>query len=289
MFPRAQTQMNVVSRRVALHALWILALAGFWPSGAFAQGQEKDRPKKPEGQAQEKEQPKKPDFKPAFEKAAVRLKEEARVDWRQIFTGEGRLGIRCGKVSPALADQLELAEGLGLLIEEVRPSSAAAKSGFKVNDVLIELDGKPVPSDSKKFDKAVKDVKADAPTGAVLLRKGKKTTVKDLILPASPQLKIDHWQGLGVPTGYGPFGGGGLIVTSVVRDGDRFLGRHQGDALVLAATGTIVDGKARISEIQVQEGFKSNKYEALDKVPEKHREHVKKLIELAEKSNIALE
>src|SRR5262245_31063285 len=58
-----------------------------------------------------------------------------------------RLGARLEAPPAALADQLDLPRGQGLLLTEVESDSAAAKAGLKRNDVLLELDGKPVPRD----------------------------------------------------------------------------------------------------------------------------------------------
>src|SRR5262249_44721292 len=57
---------------------------------------------------------------------------------------EGRLGVQLRKPSAALADQLDLPKGQGMVVEEVGPNSPAAKAGVKANDILLELDGKAV-------------------------------------------------------------------------------------------------------------------------------------------------
>lgn len=47
------------------------------------------------------------------------------------------IGIQCRSVDPALREQLGLAEGVGLLVEEVVPDSPASKAGIKRFDVLV--------------------------------------------------------------------------------------------------------------------------------------------------------
>jgi C-terminal processing protease CtpA/Prc len=104
------------------------------------------------------------------------------------FRPQGRLGVMVEKPSDALADQLDLQKGQGLVIHDVRADSAAAKAGFKNHDVLVELNGKPVPDDVGEFAKMVNDIKANTAVDAVVLRKGKKETVKGVTLPeASPE------------------------------------------------------------------------------------------------------
>lgn len=96
---------------------------------------------------------------------------------------DGRLGVRVDRPSEALAEQLDLPKGKGLVIAEVRPDSAAAKAGLKVHDILVEIGGKAVPSDVREFVSQVREIKAGTPVDVVVKRKGKTETVKGLSLP----------------------------------------------------------------------------------------------------------
>jgi hypothetical protein len=78
-------------------------------------------------------------------------------------------------------------------------------------------------------------------------------------------------------------------MTSVFRSNDRFTTRHQEGSLIITVTGTVADGKAKVKEINVQDGRESNKYEAVDKVPEQYRDKAKSLIEMTEKSGGRIE
>jgi len=51
------------------------------------------------------------------------------------------LGVGVEEASEALASQLDLAPGVGLLVTYVAPDSPAATAGLQKNDVLVELDG----------------------------------------------------------------------------------------------------------------------------------------------------
>ncbi len=96
---------------------------------------------------------------------------------------DGRLGAALEIPAPILVDQLDLPRGQGLVISAVNADSAAAKAGIKANDILLELNGKAVPSEASEFAKLLEGIKAKTPVGAVVLRKGKKETIKELTLP----------------------------------------------------------------------------------------------------------
>jgi hypothetical protein len=96
---------------------------------------------------------------------------------------EPRLGARVEPVGPVLAEHLDLPEGEGVVLVDVRPESAAAKAGIKSRDILLELNGKKVPNDMRRFMALLGDVKEDSAVDAVVLHKGKKETIKDLKLP----------------------------------------------------------------------------------------------------------
>jgi hypothetical protein len=168
----------------------------------------------------------------------------------------------------------------------------------------------------------MQDMKTGATVDAVVLRKGKKETIKGIILPESKHMAqgfggMPGFQGFNanpmqaVPMlpmaprlgGEGPgpgFGfGGGLgvqpgmnthtVITSNFRTGDRFTTRHQEGSLIITVTGTVADGKSKVSQVQVQDGNQTDKYESVDKVPEQYRDKVKNLIESNDKSNTRIE
>jgi beta-lactamase regulating signal transducer with metallopeptidase domain len=87
------------------------------------------------------------------------------------------------------------------------------------------------------------------------------------------------------------FGGFGnnMVMTSIFRTDDRFTGRHQEGSLVITVTGTVTDGKAKLTEIHVQDGKNPEKYDSLSKVPERYRDKTKNLIEMSEKGSVKVE
>ena len=72
-------------------------------------------------------------------------------------------------------------------------------------------------------------------------------------------------------------------MTSVFRSDDRFTTRHQEGSLVITVTGTIADGKAKVSGIKVQDGRESHEFASVDKVAEQYRDKVASLVEMTEK------
>ena len=103
------------------------------------------------------------------------------------FTGlrrDDRLGLRVGRPGPVLVDQLDLKANQGLVVIAVVPDTAAAKAGVKVNDVLLQIGGKVVPSDGAAFAKLLGEIQADTPVDLLVMRKGKEETIKDIRLPA---------------------------------------------------------------------------------------------------------
>jgi hypothetical protein len=100
----------------------------------------------------------------------------------------GRLGVMVERPSDILSDQLNLKKGQGLVVMDVRAETPAAKAGLKNNDILLELNGKPVPDEPREFARMIDDLKADTPVDATVLRKGKQETIKGLTLPeAKPE------------------------------------------------------------------------------------------------------
>lgn len=230
-------------------------------------------------------------------------------DWSQR-QHEGRLGVRVQKPSSVLAEQLDLPKGQGLVIEHVLPQSAAAKAGLKVHDLLLEFEGKPVPDDVAKFIKMLDAIKANTPVDVVVLRKGKKETIKGLSLPEAKgkqrfQFKAAPGTAFVPAQPGGPFrfqlgqpdillpgtGGPGShgVITTIFRTKDSFNTRYQEGSLVITVTGGVADGKSKVKQIEIQDGGKNETYERLDKVPEQYRDKVKSLIEMSEKTNLKIE
>jgi len=215
-----------------------------------------------------------------------------------------RLGADIEAPSAALADQLDLPKGQGIVLKNVQEGSAAAKAGLKPHDILLEVDGKAVSRDVEEFDRQLEKLKEDKAVSVTLLRKGKTETVKELKLPKMeanarqpglpgvdlpapffPQMPlIPLPEALPLLPGLGGLGGQG-VMTTVFRTADRFTARHQEGSLIITLTGQ--DNK--VKEIRVQDGKESNTYDSLDKLPAAHRDKAKTLAEIVEKSSLKIE
>lgn len=207
-----------------------------------------------------------------------------------------RLGAQVRQPSPTLVDQLDLPKDQGVVLEDVGANSAAAKAGLKAHDVLLELNGKTVSSKVNEFAKMVAEIKADTPVDAVVLRKGKKETIKGLKLPEAKTVAFSQGMpGFGVqgfPGGaqnlfgrgqaLAQAGGKGGASTAISRNNDEFSVAHSEGGVKINVKGTIDQGKAKVSEVVIEEGNgQKATYDSMDKVPGTHKEKVKKLAEMA--------
>jgi hypothetical protein len=220
----------------------------------------------------------------------------------QAGESHGRLGVVVQTPDETLVDQLELPKGQGLVIRRVANDSAAQKAGLKAHDILLEVDGKAVSSDPAEFVRMLGDIKADTAVDVVVLRKGRKETVKGLklpeakkapeagarlpALPAFPDVpnlpNLPNFPALPGAGGFGRGLGGAGTSTSISRSGDEFTAsRSEGD-LSIKVTGKVVgEKKAAVKEIEVRDGKESNTYKEVGKVPARYRDKVEKLIEQA--------
>jgi hypothetical protein len=99
---------------------------------------------------------------------------------------DNRLGVGLQPPGDALADQLDLPKGRGLLLGAVRPGSAADRAGLKNHDILLEVGGKAVPSEVRDFVSVLNGFKTGDKVDVVVLRKGKRQTIKGVTLPDPP-------------------------------------------------------------------------------------------------------
>lgn len=218
----------------------------------------------------------------------------------------GRLGVMVSTPSAALADQLDLPKGQGLVVEQVTPGSAAAKAGLKVNDVLLEVNGKAIKNDAAGLVKMIESAKAVELT---ILRKGKKETVKVSALgetkgekrtytvetePAkpgkgavtvTPKVKVAPAQ----PAKPAGEPSGGNVTVTVTRNDDHLTARRQEGSLTITVTGDVEDGKTKIGGITVRDGRETHKYGNVGEVPEQYREKVKKLLEMSGQGGVKYE
>lgn len=103
------------------------------------------------------------------------------------------LGIMVQDVTPAIAQAMGLKDMQGVLVGDVSPSGPAQKSGIQRGDVILEVNGKPMP-DSRTLRMTISMMNPDTTVNLKLLRNGTPTdaTVKLGELPTSQvQAKTD--------------------------------------------------------------------------------------------------
>lgn len=235
---------------------------------------------------------------------------------RTTAMDQPKLGARLDKPGATLADQLDLPKDQGMVLEDIVANSPASKAGLKKHDILLELGGKPVPSKEGEFLDLLSGLKANTEIEAVVLRKGKRETIKGLkladvkvekpgrlpgLMPGLPGLPggglpgggipgFPALPGLGLPKGAAPNGGlgGGLGLPglggkglSISRSGDQFVARQTDGDVKITVKGTVSKGKAEVGEVRIEENGKESTYEGLDKVPAEYKEKVQKLAEMS--------
>lgn len=201
--------------------------------------------------------------------------------------GDGRLGIRIERPSAPLADQLDLPANIGVVVTSVIPETPAAKAGLKANDIILEVGGKQVPSASFELQRLLREFKADEKFDIVVLRKGKKETIKEVQLPAPkadvqnlpvpnfqiPNLRIQN----GLPL-EGFNGGGRTSAMSVSVTNGEFTIKMAEDGVKYTVVGTKDDGGPVVTSIDIDDNGKSFKTNTLEKVEEPYRATVEKLL-----------
>jgi beta-lactamase regulating signal transducer with metallopeptidase domain len=209
---------------------------------------------------------------------------------RQGGMQEPRLGAQLEQPSATLVDQLDLPKGQGLVVRDLGPNSAGAKGGLKTHDILLELGGKNVPSAPEEFRKQLQTIKPNAKVDAVVMRKGRKETVKGLSLPEAKEQPVRP--GLRFPNLPGAFPGAGVgnraAGISLAINGNEFTTTRQDGGLKIAVKGTVNAGKPEVREIVIEEDGQTKSYDAVNKVPAKHQDAVKQLLEMSARNRIRI-
>ncbi|GGE42593.1 serine protease [Agaricicola taiwanensis] len=95
-------------------------------------------------------------------------------------TRRGYMGVRIQDVTSELLSRLGLDRARGALIAGVTEEGPAAKAGLKIGDVVLSIDGKPVP-DSRALQRIVADAGNDRAVDVVILRDRKEQTLKVML------------------------------------------------------------------------------------------------------------
>jgi serine protease Do len=91
----------------------------------------------------------------------------------QLLGGGGRLGV---SVRETDAEEAKRAKTGGVVVEDVREDSPAAKAGFKTGDIVVEFDGERVRS-TRQFTRLVQETPVERQVQAVVVRDAQRVTL----------------------------------------------------------------------------------------------------------------
>jgi hypothetical protein len=250
-----------------------------------------------------------PPFQPNVPPQVIEIQRRMQLENPNIFFPEfgqlpprGRLGVMVEGPSPELREQLDLPENQGQLIREVVRDSVAEKIGLKVNDIILEFNGKAVSAIPQEFVQMVRQHKPDAEATLVILRKGKKETIKGIKLPevkaemiqprlelAAPNIQVIEIQvPLALPAPMllpappmaiaAPAIEDDLIDSTIRINNNQFTVKAKQNNTRYDLNGSLKGQDKEIKSISITDGEKTTEYPSVDKVPEEHREFVKKLL-----------
>ena len=94
----------------------------------------------------------------------------------QLLGGSGRLGVSIRDTDAEDAKRAKLEAPGGVVVEDVREESAAAKAGFKEGDIVVEFDGERVRS-TRQFTRLVQETPTERQVQAVVVRDGQRMTL----------------------------------------------------------------------------------------------------------------
>jgi len=215
---------------------------------------------------------------------------------------QGRLGVVLQRPTPVLFDQFNIPVTQGLVIAEVLPESAAAKAGILKHDILLAVNGSPVPSDIAAFQKEVFDMKPGAEIGATVIRRGQKESIKGIKLAdarpemqplplifqqrAVPNINILPRGGIPIIPQIieGPGAGlqlqvNGVEAMSVSVVNDAFTIDYAAGEMKATVKGVRANGKMTPNEITIRDGEANASAKTVDELPERYRATVNRMLD----------
>ncbi len=96
---------------------------------------------------------------------------------RNGYVRRGEIGVHAQTISPALAAGLRLERDWGVVLGDVYPGSPAARSGLRVGDVVVSVDGK-VMENGRQFDVNLYRTPVGATVTLEVLRAGETLTLQ---------------------------------------------------------------------------------------------------------------
>jgi hypothetical protein len=116
---------------------------------------------------------------------------------KRINLGKYWIGLNCAEVSPALRSQLQLKEGIGLLVVNAFEDSPSQKAGLKEHDLIIKADGKDIGAVGQLIEAVQKAGNAELKLEVIREGQPKTITVKSAERPTAQQGDAIYLPGVG--------------------------------------------------------------------------------------------
>jgi serine protease Do len=141
----------------------------------------------------------------------------------------GWLGVVIQRITPTLAEHLELENQEGALVSRVMPDGPADRAGLERGDVIVEFDGQRI-EEMNDLPRAVAATPVDKKVKVVVLREGKRKTLKATIakMDEPQQTRLASARGSGI-TSFG------LRVQNLTADLAKRLGVDEEHGVVITA------------------------------------------------------
>jgi serine protease Do len=105
----------------------------------------------------------------------------------------GWIGVQIQPVTPEIADSLGLKNAKGALVAEPQKDSPAVKAGIEAGDVIVSVDGQPVPG-ARELARKIASLPPGTSVKLGLIRKGTEKIVTLTLgeLPSQQSARLDH-------------------------------------------------------------------------------------------------
>lgn len=143
-----------------------------------------------------------------------------------IRQGGRQIGVGVAQLGKQLADYFGAADGKGLLVNEVREASPAAKVGLRAGDVIVAADGKTVAETEDLIDAI--NAKKEGEVSLTVIRNKKQMTVK--VTPEAAK-DGDGIKRIETITLDGPIGGQPLVIPMTSNGKRNFAFRSEKNIL----------------------------------------------------------
>jgi hypothetical protein len=184
-------------------------------------------------------------------------------------------GARLSKADADLQVQLGLADKEGLVVATVAPGSAAESAGLKPDDVLVRINGKPVPNTLDGFSSLLKEQKLDAGADLDIIRGGKEETIRSARVPGIVQLIAPSSNPRRVIIRRVTTIGG--VKLNRNREGDEFSGSYVKGDLKITVKGNLKDEQNMATIVIIRAGERKT-YTNLTDVPGEYQRIVRELM-----------